>query len=94
MTGLLVRYAGIALAFTGVSPRGILALVIGLIRSALRVPFHAPLLTDALPPLRRDQSRAGPPTARPSPLRPLHSPAAPLWTPRETLTYAARESAF
>lgn len=60
VTGLLTLYAGIALAFTGVYPRGIFDLVIGLNRWALRVAVYASLLTDVYPPFRLDQGGAEP----------------------------------
>ncbi|WP_409375147.1 hypothetical protein [Streptomyces justiciae] len=62
LTGLLTLYAGIAPAFTGVYPRGIFDLVIGLNRWALRVTVYAALLTGTYPPFRLDPGGAEPVT--------------------------------
>ncbi|QNP68267.1 DUF4389 domain-containing protein [Streptomyces roseirectus] len=67
LLSLLVLFAGAALLFTGVYPRGIFDLVIGLNRWAVRVVAYAALLTDVYPPFRLDQGAAEPRTHAASP---------------------------
>ncbi|MFF9777935.1 DUF4389 domain-containing protein [Streptomyces sp. NPDC013978] len=55
LIALLTFFAGVALLFTGVYPRGIFDLVIGLDRWVLRVAAYTSLLTDVYPPFRLDQ---------------------------------------
>ena len=57
---LLVLFAGVALAVRGRYPDGLLALVAGLDRWALRVAAYALLLTDDYPPFRLDQGELEP----------------------------------
>ncbi|MDX3520231.1 DUF4389 domain-containing protein [Streptomyces scabiei] len=64
LIALLTFFAGVALLFTGVYPRGIFDLVIGLDRWVLRVAAYAALLTDVYPPFRLDQG-GGEPGTRP-----------------------------
>lgn len=60
LTGLLTLFAGVALLFTGVYPRGIFDLVVGLNRWSWRVAAYATLLRDEYPPFRLDQGGAEP----------------------------------
>lgn len=60
LNGLLTLFAGIALLFTGVYPRGIFDLVVGLNRWSLRVAAYTALLRDEYPPFRLDQGGAEP----------------------------------
>lgn len=60
LNGLLTLFAGIALLFTGVYPRGIFDLVVGLNRWSLRVAAYTALLRDEYPPFRLDQGEAEP----------------------------------
>ncbi|MDW8804325.1 DUF4389 domain-containing protein [Streptomyces scabiei] len=62
LIALLTFFAGVALLFTGVYPRGIFDLVIGLDRWVLRVAAYAALLTDVYPPFRLDQGGSEPGT--------------------------------
>ncbi|MYW64199.1 DUF4389 domain-containing protein [Streptomyces sp. SID8379] len=55
LCGLLTFYAGVALLFTGVYPRGMYDLNVGLHRWAARVLAYAYLMTDVYPPFRLDQ---------------------------------------
>ena len=55
LIGLLGLFAGIALLFTAIYPRGIFELLMGLNRWVLRVVAYAALLTDEYPPFRLDQ---------------------------------------
>ncbi|MCQ6553679.1 DUF4389 domain-containing protein [Streptomyces sp. C10-9-1] len=55
LSGLLVLFAGIALAATSRYPSGIFDLEVGLHRWALRVAAYAALMTDAYPPFRLEQ---------------------------------------
>jgi hypothetical protein len=63
LIALLTFFAGVALLFTGVYPRGIFDLVMGLNRWVLRVAAYAALLTDVYPPFRLDQGGTEPKTA-------------------------------
>ncbi|MDX3387220.1 DUF4389 domain-containing protein [Streptomyces niveiscabiei] len=60
LISVLVFFAGVALLFTGVYPRGIFELVTGLNRWTVRVLVYALLLTDVYPPFRLDQGGADP----------------------------------
>lgn len=60
LISVLVFFAGVALLFTGVYPRGIFELVTGLNRWTVRVLAYALLLTDVYPPFRLDQGGADP----------------------------------
>lgn len=62
--GLLTLCARVALAATGLYPRGLFDLVVGLNRWVLRVAACAALLTDVYPPFRLDQG-GGEPEAAP-----------------------------
>lgn len=62
LIALLTFFAGVALLFTGVYPRGIFDLVIGLDRWVLRVAAYTSLLTDVYPPFRLDQGGSEPGT--------------------------------
>ncbi|MGY0491034.1 DUF4389 domain-containing protein [Streptomyces sp. WG-D5] len=60
VVGLLTFYAAVALLFTGVYPRGMYDLNIGLHRWAARVTAYGTLMTDAYPPFRLDQGEREP----------------------------------
>ncbi|MBD9724142.1 DUF4389 domain-containing protein [Streptomyces caniscabiei] len=62
LIALLTFFAGVALLFTGVYPRGIFDLVVGLDRWVLRVAAYTSLLTDVYPPFRLDQGGREPGT--------------------------------
>ncbi|MCK1819427.1 DUF4389 domain-containing protein [Streptomyces sp. XM83C] len=55
LIAMLTLFAGVALLFTRVYPRGLFDLLLGLNRWALRVAAYTALLTDAYPPFRLDQ---------------------------------------
>ncbi|MEE6282174.1 DUF4389 domain-containing protein [Georgenia sp. MJ170] len=97
LIALLGLIAGIALLFTGLYPRGVYDLLLGLNRWVLRVAAYAGLMTDAYPPFRLDQG--GPEvlalTTDTSPRPPHHAPPpepvdpASSWTPGRIVAVVA-----
>ncbi len=84
LIALLGLFAGLALLFTGMYPRGLYDLLLGLNRWVLRVAAYAGLMTDAYPPFRLDQGGAEPMTFSSGP-PPGSVPAGrPAGTPTDT----------
>src|SRR5690625_973376 len=83
-SALLALFAGLALLSTGMYPRGLYDLLLGLNRWVLRVAAYAGLMTDAYPPFRLDQGGAEPMTFSSGP-PPGSVPAGrPAGTPTDT----------
>jgi hypothetical protein len=70
LLGLLVLFAGVGLLFTGVYPRGIFDLVLGLDRWVYRVITYVALMRDEYPPFRLDQGGDEPLPPPPTPPTP------------------------
>jgi hypothetical protein len=79
--GLLVLFAGFALLFVGVYPRGIFDLVLGLNRWVYRVIAYVTLMRDDYPPFRLDQGGSEPEPETPPPTT---GPSQTAVEPRET----------
>ncbi|TCC16486.1 DUF4389 domain-containing protein [Kribbella speibonae] len=67
LVGVLVIFAAIALLFTGIYPRGLFDLILGLNRWALRVSGYSALMTDVYPPFRLDLGGSDPVAEAPTP---------------------------